>query len=536
MPASHARQRDRAAAGDMLPNLARKVVSFPAVLCTLLVAGAFMSIAAGVGKVSANPSAVSQFWIGGDTWWHFAIGRQMLATHPWPQADVYSFTMPGKPWIAYEWLGEIVMAAAWKIGGLRGLMILLTAFSGTVLILLFYYCYLRSRNLTASFLACALLLPLASLSFSVRPQLPGCAFLLVTLISLERFRQGHPKLLWALPALFLIWVNTHGSFILGLGALAIYLVGGSLSFRAAGAWSKPWTSAQRRQLGLTILLCGLASLVTPYGIRLAILPVEFMSVQPLSTKIVTEFQPLPLSSLYGVMFLACLLLFCGAILTRRLYCYLPDFILLAVTAGETLLHARVIVLFVPVFAPFLAELFARWLPGHQVQKGGVLANALLMACILAGIIGFFPSESKLQQVTKLIAPVDAARFLGSRPDLERTYTYYDWGSFLMFDLGPARKVFIDGRLNLYERGPVFGDYLAALWTEYGLWALLRKYDIDSCLVPQGTAQAALLSASPQWKQVYQDRLSLIFVREREQLHGRAEAASLRKTTKPKGMI
>ena len=520
----------------MLPNLARKVVSFPAVLCTLLVAGAFMSIAAGVGKVSANPSAVSQFWIGGDTWWHLAIGRQMLATHTWPQADVYSFTMPGKPWIAYEWLGEIVMAAAWKIGGLRGLMILLTAFSGTVLILLFYYCYLRRRNLTASFLACALLLPLASLSFSVRPQLPGCAFLLVTLISLERFRQGHPKLLWALPALFLIWVNTHGSFILGLGALAIYLVGGSLSFRAAGAWSKPWTSAQRRQLGLTILLCGLASLVTPYGIRLAILPVEFMSVQPLSTKIVTEFQPLPLSSLYGVMFLACLLLFCGAILTRRLYCYLPDFILLAVTAGETLLHARVIVLFVPVFAPFLAELFARWLPGHQVQKSGVLANALLMACILAGIIGFFPSESKLQQVTKLIAPVDAARFLGSRPDLERTYTYYDWGSFLMFDLGPARKVFIDGRLNLYERGPVFGDYLAALWTEYGLWALLRKYDIDSCLVPQGTAQAALLSASPQWKQVYQDRLSLIFVREREQLHGRAEAASPRKTTKPKGMI
>lgn len=536
MPASRIGQGDRTAAGALLVNLARKVVSFPAVLATLLVAGAFMSISAGVGKVSADPSAASQFWIGGDTWWHLAIGRQMLATHTWPRADVYSFTMPGKPWIAYEWLGEVVMAAAWKIGGLRGLMILLTAFSGTVLILLFYYCYLRSRDLTASFLACALLLPLASLSFSIRPQLPGDVFLLVTLISLERFRQGRPKLLWALPALFLIWVNTHGTFILGFGALAIYLVGGSLSFRAAGVWSKPWTSAQRRQLGLTILLCGLASLVTPYGIRLAILPVQFTSLQPLSTTIVTEFQPLPLSSVYGVMFLACFLLFCGAILTRRLYCHMPDFILLVFAAVETLLHARVIVLFVPVFAPFLAELFTRRLPGRQVQKGPVLANALLMACILAGIVGFFPSESKLQQVTKLIAPVDAAGFIGSRPDLQRTYTYYDWGSFLMFDLGPTRKVSIDGRLNLYEHGAVFGDYLAALWTENGLWTLLRKYDIDSCLVRQGTVQAALLSASPQWKQVYQDRLSLIFVREREQVHARAEAASPRRTTKPKGMI
>jgi hypothetical protein len=514
MHASRIGQGDRTTGGDLLEGLSQRVFSFPAVLGILLLAGAFMSIVAGVGNVSSNPSAASQFWIRGDAWWHLAIGRQILTTHAWPKVDIYSFTMQGKPWIAYEWLGEVVMAAAWKFGGLRGLMIFLTALAGSVLMLLFYYSYLRSRDVTAAFLACAVLLPLAALSFSVRPQLLGYAFLLVTLISLERFRQGHPKLLWALPALFLIWVNTHGTFIIGFGALAIYLVGGSLSFRAAGLWSERWKPAQRRQLGLTILLCGVASLVTPYGIRLAIFPVEFMSLQPLSTKIVTEFQPLPLYSLYGVMFLACLLLFCGAILTRRLNCQLADFILLAVAAGETLLHARFILLFVPVFAPFLAELFARWLPERQVQKSRALVNALLMACIVAGIVGFFPSKSKLQEVTKLIAPVEAASFVGSHPDLERMFTYYDWGSFLVFDLGPARKVFIDGRLNLYEHGTVFRDYLAALWTAKGFWSLLRKYDIHSCLVPQGAMQAALLSASPQWKEVYQDRLSVIFVRNR----------------------
>lgn len=64
MPAAYARQSDRTAAGDLLANLARKVFSFPAVLGTLLVAGAFISIAAGVGKVSSDPSAASQFWIG----------------------------------------------------------------------------------------------------------------------------------------------------------------------------------------------------------------------------------------------------------------------------------------------------------------------------------------------------------------------------------------------------------------------------------------------------------------------------------------
>ncbi|HET9177514.1 MAG TPA: hypothetical protein VFQ24_04065 [Terriglobia bacterium] len=536
MLASRTGQSDRPAAGGLLVNLARKAFSFPAVLATLLLAGAFMSIGAGVGNVSSDPSAASQFWIRGDAWWHLAIGRQILATHAWPHADVYSFTMPGKPWIAYEWLGEVVMAAAWKAGGLRGLMILLTAFAGAILILLFYYCYQRSRDLTASFVACALLLPLAALSFSVQPQLLGEALLLATLIILERFRQGRPRPLWALPLLFLIWVNSHGTFILGFGALAIYLVGGSLSFRAAGVWSKPWTPAQRRQLGLTILLCGLASLVTPYGIRLAIFPVQFMSLQPISTRIVTEFQPLPLSSFQGVLFVACLLFFCGAILTRRLYCQLPDFLLLAVAAGGTLLHARLIVLFVPVFAPFLAELFVRWLPGRQAQKERTLVNALLMACILAGIVGFFPSKSNLQEVRKLIAPVGAASFLGSRPDIERTYTYYDWGSFLLFDLGPARKVFIDGRLNLYERDTVFSDYLNALSTENGLWTLLRKYDIDSCLVPQGTMQASLLSASPQWKEVYHDRLSVIFVKTQGPVPTRTRAADPCNITKTKGSV
>lgn len=536
MLAARTGQSDRPAAGGLLVNLVRKVFSFPVVLATLLLAGAFMSIGAGVGNVSSDPSAASQFWIRGDAWWHLAIGRQVLATHAWPHTDVYSFTMAGKPWIAYEWLGEVVMAAAWKAGGLRGLMILLTAFAGAILILLFYYCYLRSRDLTASFVACALLLPLAALSFSVQPQLLGEAFLLATLIILERFRQGRPRLLWALPILFLIWVNSHGTFILGFGALAIYLVGGSLSVRAAGGWSKPWTPTQRRQLGLTILLCGLASLVTPYGIRLVIFPVQFMALQPISTRIVTEFQPLPLSSFQGVLFLACILLFCGAIVARRLYCQFPDLLLLAVAAGGTFLHARVIVLFVPVFAPFLAELLARWLPGPQVEKGRTLTNALLIACILAGIVGFFPSKSTLQEVSKLIAPVDAASFLGSRPDIERTFTYYDWGSFLLFDLGPTRKVFIDGRLNLYERDAVFGDYLEALSTEMGLRTLLRKYDIDSCLVPRGSPAIKFLEASPQWKQVYSDRISVIFVKTQGPVPIRTKADYPGNSTKTKGSV
>ena len=134
-----------------------------------------------------------------DTWWHLAIGERILAERTLPTADPYSFTVSGNDWMAYEWLGEVVMASAARWGGLPGLIALLIALSGMLLLLLYYYAYLRSGNVKAAFIACAVLLPAAAISFNLRPQLFGYAFLLITLIFLERFRQGRQKTSWNSP-------------------------------------------------------------------------------------------------------------------------------------------------------------------------------------------------------------------------------------------------------------------------------------------------------------------------------------------------
>ena len=492
--------------------LARKVFSFPAFLGVLLLAGTFMVLFANMETVTSDPSSASEFWLQGDTWWHLAIGRQILTAHSWPRVDIYSFTMRGAPWTAYEWLGEVVMAAAWRIGGLQALMVLLTALAGAVVLLLFYYSYLRSRNATAAFLACAALLPLASLSFTMRPQIFGYVFLVMTLISLERFRQGHPKALWALPVIFLLWVNAHGTFALGFAILAIYFVSGFFSFHVRGLRAERWTPGQRRQLGITILLCAVASVLTPYGAQLVAYYVELKCLAPVNLKVVTEWQPFQLFNLSGVIFIASVLIFCFALLTSRLSCRLPDFALLVIATTETLLHSRFILLFVPVFAPFLAEIFAGWVPKRQAARNYIIGNAVLMACIGLGIIKFFPSKARLEEAVKLTAPVEAADFVRSHPRLGNTFTYYDWGSYLIFDLGSAHKVFMDGRLDLYESGGVFQDYLTVLWTQPEAMAVLRKYNIRSCLILRGSTLGTLLAASPDWKQVYHDNLSVLFVR------------------------
>ena len=148
------------------------------------------------------------------------------------------------------------------LAGLEGLICLLLLMAGTYVLVLYYYAYQSCRNAMAAFLACVALLPLAS-SFTLRPQMLGYIFLMVALIILEQFRQGHQRTLWLLPVLFLIWVNTHGTFVLGFFVMGVYWAAGLCSFQFKYVRGDRWPPKQRQQLELTFLLCLLASIVTP---------------------------------------------------------------------------------------------------------------------------------------------------------------------------------------------------------------------------------------------------------------------------------
>ena len=106
---------------------------------------------------------------------------------------------------------------------------------------------IRSGNSKAGFVSTAVLLVLAAGSFNLRPQMLGYLFLILTLITLERFRQGKQRAVWLLPILFLIWINAHGSWIIGLGVVALYIACGLVSFQM-GAWRR---SAGQNRSGCT---------------------------------------------------------------------------------------------------------------------------------------------------------------------------------------------------------------------------------------------------------------------------------------------
>src|SRR5689334_2873267 len=63
----------------------------------------------------------------GDVSWHIATGQWILDHRAIPNADPFSFTWFGKPWVPIEWLAEVIYAAAYHFDNYRGIAALVTA-------------------------------------------------------------------------------------------------------------------------------------------------------------------------------------------------------------------------------------------------------------------------------------------------------------------------------------------------------------------------------------------------------------------------
>lgn len=495
-----------------LPHWVRKAFSFPVFLGALLVAGAFMSVSLKL-RQNASPGTTSptSSIFEGDTWMHLNVGEGILATHIWRTTDSYSYTAAGCESIDYEWLGDVAMAEVYKFGGLRGLTALLLVSVAAFFLLLYYLAFLYGGSAKAAFVACAFMLPLAALCFTVRPQLFGYVFLGSTLVALERFRQGRRRMLWVLPAIFLLWVNTHSTFIFGLMALVLYWACGLIGFRFGALEAKRWSARERIQLEVVGLLSAVALTLTPYGTRLATIPVEFLNY-PLGMRYIIEFQPLGVSDDNLGFFILLILFFLAGEIVLHPRHRLEQFVLLGVGMYFAAVHARFVELFVAAFAPLLAVLLARWLPDYEARKDKCYLNAALMATIVAGMFGFFPSKSQLHKNITRTFPAGAVNYLRQHPAPGNLFNNDFWGMYLARNLGRGQKIFIDGRSQLYEGSGVFADYIRIVNVEPPALALLGKYDVGACLIPRSAGLATLLAGSPRWHQAYQDDLSVLFVR------------------------
>ena len=481
-------------------SFGKKIISFPVLLAVLLAGGMFVPLRG--------------FWIDPDVWWHIRVGATILSTHHWPTTDPYSFTVYGTHWIAYQWLGEVVIAIFSNLWGLRGLLALDVILAAAILFALYALVTMRCGNSKAAFVVCALFLPLVYSSLSLRPQMLAYLFLVLTLIILERFRQGHMGALWFLPPLFLVWVNTHGIFTLGLFALGVYWTCGLVEIHWGGLDSRRWTTAERVRLELVGLLILIALVVTPYGTELLLYPLDLASSQQIMIANIIEWQPMMFDKSVGKIFLIIVLAYIFAQATLRLRWRLEEFILLLAGIGGACLHVRLVLIFVPFCAPLFGVIMARWIEPYEPAKDKYALNAALMVLVVGAVVGFFPSRAELASIIEQKWPVRAVAYLRQHPPPKPMLNSYEYGGYLIYSMSDANKVFIDGRADIYVRTGVFVDYLDIARLNFPAPFLLNTYNIQSVLMGRNETLVTLLDASPDWQKIYNDPISVLYVRKR----------------------
>src|SRR5262245_33870444 len=157
-----------------------------------------------------------------DLWWHLQTGQDIFYSRLIPHVDIYSFTKAGSEWITHEWLSELLIYGAFKVGGWG---FLVAVFSLILTIALF----ITYRSCAGRPYCAGLVITLAAAASSpfigVRPQILTLFLVSVYLWILNHYTHNESsRRIWLLPAIMLVWVNLHAGFALGLGLIALFIV------------------------------------------------------------------------------------------------------------------------------------------------------------------------------------------------------------------------------------------------------------------------------------------------------------------------
>ena len=163
-----------------------------------------------------------------DTWFHLAAGRLMLATHTWPSANTFSLTAPEYPWVDLHWIFQLLLYAAWQVGGPNGAIVLAATLMVTTSLILYGLARRFVPPTLAAFLM-AVALMVSSPRFVPRPELLSFVYFAVYLVLLEGYpRNG--RAIYLLVPLQILWVNTQGIFAVGVALIGCYWLGAALAF------------------------------------------------------------------------------------------------------------------------------------------------------------------------------------------------------------------------------------------------------------------------------------------------------------------
>jgi len=475
----------------------KTLLSFPAMLGGLLVVLAV--------------STVRSRFDDPDMWWHLKMGQVIWTTHAIPTTDIFSFTTNHHAYVAHEWLSQLLIYAAFRFGGYPGLMLWLCFFASTLLIAGYCLCSLYSRNAKVAFAGALTIWLFATSGFAIRPQMIGYLLLIVELLLIHLGRTRNPRWFLALPPLFAIWVNCHGSFFLGIIVAAAFLFSSLFHFQTGSLVSTRWDPHRRRMMAFATLLSIAALFLNPIGVKQLLYPLDAILHLPINLNQVSEWQPLRLVDGRGLAFTAALACIFLLVLIRRTELLWHELLLLALGTWLAASHQRMVFVFGILAAPILSRMLSTSWDSYNPEQDRPLPNAIFLAASLLIAFLAFPKHQNLTQQVDEHSPVKAVEFIKAHNLSGPMLNDYVYGGYLIW-AAPEHPVFVDGRGDVFEQTGVLGEFAKWASLQSDPTQLLDKYKINFCLLTHQSPMAFVLPLLPDWKAIYSDNNSVIFMR------------------------
>ncbi|NQE63194.1 hypothetical protein [Caulobacter sp. RHG1] len=432
----------------------------------------------------------------GDSYWHLATGQWILAHGRVPTHDPFSFTIPGAPWVAHEWLSELLMALGYSLAGWSGTLALFALAVGAAAWMLVRR---LSLDLTGLTLVAATAMALACMSESLlaRPQLFMLPLMTAWTVEMLAARDADrpPRLAFAL--LMTAWANLHGSYVLA------FVVAGAFGLEALTA-----PGADRLKVIRGWGLFGLASIVcamiTPLGPAGIIHPFSLMGMKILPHIVEWRSEDFSQLSAFAIALLATLYV----CLSRGVRVPPVRLLLLLAMFYMSLQHVRH-QLVLAVLAPLILAAPVGQALGHAREAArpsrALLAGFAVACVLLLGLRLALP----IQRVDGPTSPVTALAHVPADLAAQPVLNGYGLGGYL---IAKGVRPYIDGRADMY--GDAFTEaYFQAVEPDPAkLKALLETHRIAWTIFGPEEGGVKLLDADPKWRRIYADRYAIVHQR------------------------
>lgn len=494
----------------------RRDVALIAALCLAVLTGFFAYV--------ARLSDVTH-----DAFHEMALVREYFLSGTFPIGDVFAFTPTVHPVVHHEWGTGLVLYLAAGGGplGLHGMAVLRSLL--ILAIALTLYRVARNNGAHPLMIAvCApIMFPLLWVGFAtVRAQIFTILFLLLQILLQQSDWRGQRSWVIAWFGLYVIWLNMHAGFVVGLAMLFVHVCERWLLFLKADC---SWQGIRRayfhlwHHFYLLPLIC-VGVLINPWGTSYAPYLVRAIAM-PRPTML--EWQPLWMThdSTTAMAAFGLSILTLGYVAKNRRMNRLRGWIFCCVAAYMALKHIRhgslyaiVWMAFVPgwltptVFGRCTLLFLANW---RRSSIRFATVGALASACFLLVHPVWKTTLPYQDPGSAMVYPIPAVQFLKSHDFRGNVVTPFASGAYVSWMCYPEIRVSLDGRYEVAYREDVLPKHDRFYAAQTGWDSILAEFDADAVLVQLSSPVVTLLgkagTGTEGWRKVHQDQAFALFI-------------------------